>query len=182
MSFEFLHQLQFGPGWLLAGQLFVLSMFAVGGAHTVYPDVYRYVVTDQAWMSGATFASLVALSQAAPGPNMLVFAMIGFQLEGLIGALAAGFAFCVMPIIFSYAIARFAQRADDTPWKRIVETGLAPLTVGIVLASATILAQGAGGGWLGYALTAATAGLAVFTRWNPLWVIAAGALIAIFAY
>jgi chromate transporter len=180
MSLDFLHQL--GPGWLLAGQLVMLSIFAVGGAHTVYPDVYRYIVNEQAWMSGATFASLVALAQAAPGPNMLVFAMFGYQLQGLIGAFAAGFAFCVLPIVFSYAIARFSSRAENAPWKQIVAAGLAPLTVGVVLASATIIAQGAGGGWFGYVLTAATATLAIFTRWNPLWLIIVGAAIAIFVY
>lgn len=168
--------------WQLAAQLLVLSAFAVGGAHTVFPDVYRFIVDDKQFFTGATFASLVALSQAAPGPNMLVFAMFGYQLGGVTGAAANTLAFCLIPFAVSYGIARIAHAASESRWSAIIKAGLAPLTVGVVLASGCILAQGASraanDNLLVYILAGLTAIAASLTRWNPLWLLVAGAGIA----
>src|SRR5260221_14738732 len=55
--------------------LSALSLIAVGGAITVLPEMHRGVVEVHGWMSGAQFADLFALAQAAPGPNILVVSL-----------------------------------------------------------------------------------------------------------
>lgn len=168
----------------LCTHLALLSLFAVGGGHSVLPDVHRITVTEHAWLSDTEFATLVALSQAAPGPNVLVMSLIGYQLGGFIGALAATIAFIGPSSLLVATVARSLRQAGDARWVRVVTRALAPLTVGLVLASGFVLARGVfvqlGGsnsdeGLAAAAITLAVALLGTATRINPLWLILAAA-------
>ena len=163
------------PTWAFAAHLAVLSIVSVGGAHAMLPDIYRFVVIEHGWLGGQEFATLVALGQAAPGPNVLVTALLGYQFGGLLAAVVAPVAFILPSSIAVYAFAHLHVRSGDAPWKRIAMQGLAPLTVGLVIASGIVLAQGAGAGVAGYAVAAAVALASAFTRLHPLVLIAAGA-------
>jgi len=163
------------PAWAFAAHLALLSVVSVGGAHAMLPDIYRFVVLEHGWLDGQEFAALVALSQAAPGPNVLVSALLGYQFGGLLAAIVAPLAFILPSSIATYAFAHFDRRGGDAAWKRIAMRGLAPLTVGLVIASGIVLAQGVGVGPAGYAITAVVACLVAFTRLHPLALIAAGA-------
>ena len=78
---------------MIAGSLFLiclqLSLVAVGGATTVLPELQRQVVDVHGWMGLHSFGALFALGQAAPGPNVLVFTLVGWQVAGPAGAAAA---------------------------------------------------------------------------------------------
>jgi len=163
------------PAWAFAAHLALLSIVSVGGAHAMLPDIYRFVVLEHGWLDGQEFAALVALSQAAPGPNVLVSALLAYQFGGLLAAIVAPLAFILPSSVATYAFAHFERRGGDAAWKRIGKQGLAPLTVGLVIASGIVLAQGVGAGLAGYAIAAAVACLVAFTRLHPLALIAAGA-------
>jgi chromate transporter len=108
---------------------------------------------------------------------MLIVALIGWHVAGLPGALTATAAMCVPSCTLSYFVARVWDRFRGTAWRRAVEAGLAPITIGLILATGWLLARGAQTGWLTWAITVSTAALVVFTRVNPLWLfVAAGAL------
>jgi chromate transporter len=164
------------PTWAFAAHLALLSIVSVGGAHAMLPDIYRFVVIEHGWLSGQEFATLVALSQAAPGPNVLVTTLLGYQFGGLAAAVCAPVAFILPSSVAVYAFAHLHVRGGAAPWKKIAMQGLAPLTVGLVIASGIVLAQGAGAGIAGYAIAGAVAALSAFTRLHPLWLIAAGAV------
>jgi len=164
------------PAWAFAAHLALLSIVSVGGAHAMLPDIYRFVVLEHGWLSGQDFAALVALSQAAPGPNVLVSALLGYQFGGLLAAVAAPVAFIVPSSLATYVFAHFDRRGGDAAWKAIALQGLAPLTVGLVIASGIVLAQGVGAGPAGYGIAAIVAAASAFTRIHPLWFIAAAAL------
>ena len=164
------------PAWAFAAHLALLSIVSVGGAHAMLPDIYRFVVLEHGWLSGQDFAALVALSQAAPGPNVLVSALLGYQFGGLLAAVVAPLAFILPSSVATYAFAHFDRRGGDAPWKAIALQGLAPLTVGLVIASGVVLAQGVGAGPAGYAVTVAVALACAFTRIHPLLLIAGGAI------
>jgi chromate transporter len=167
-------------GTLLA-HLAVLSLVSVGGAHAVFPDVFRLVVTERGWMTGTEFATLVALSQAAPGPNVLVMALIGQRVGGAALGVAALVAFCFPSSVIAWLAARAHFRTAGTRWARALRNGFAPVTVGLVLASGFILATGAAGGWWVYAIAIVSTVLASTTGIHPLWLIVAGALIGALA-
>jgi chromate transporter len=163
----------------LLGQLAVLSLVSIGGAHSVLPDIYRVVVTEHAWMTGAQFATLVALGQAAPGPNVLVIALVGQQIGGALLGVAAICAFVLPSSVLAYFVARADVKAAGSAWMAALKDGLAPVTVGLVLASGFVLVTGTGGGWPIHAVAAAAAILTATTRLSPLWLIGIGALVGV---
>lgn len=165
----------------LLAHLALLSFVSVGGAHAVFPDVFRLVVTERGWMTGTEFATLVALSQAAPGPNVLVMALIGQKVGGFALGVAALVAFCLPSSVIAWLVARVHLKGAGTRWARAVRDGFAPVTVGLVLASGFILATGsADHGWA-YAIAIVSTVLASTTRVHPLWLIVAGALVGALA-
>lgn len=163
--------------WTLLGHLAMLSLVSVGGAHAVFPDVYRLVVTEQGWMTGAEFATLVALSQAAPGPNVLVMALLGQRVGGVALGVGALVAFCLPSSVIAWFAFHADLKAAGTRWMRWVKDGLAPVTVGLVLASGYILATGSATHWSTYAIAMVSAAVASATRAHPLWLIVAGAIV-----
>jgi chromate transporter len=66
---------------------------------------------------------------------------------------------------------RLWDRFRDAPWQKLVRAGLAPLTAGLVIAGGTVVANAADLSWPAVAVTATSAGVLMFTRLNPLWVL-----------
>lgn len=56
-----------------------LSLLAVGGAIITAPDMHRFLVSEQGWLSESQFTSSLALAQASPGPNAMYIALIGWH-------------------------------------------------------------------------------------------------------
>ena len=77
--------------------------------------------------------------------------------------------------LLTYAVAQAWEKFKDAPWRIAVQAGLIPVTVGLIAASAYLLARAADHNIAAYAITAATAGISYFTRINPLWAMAAAA-------
>ena len=59
---------------------------SIGGAVTTVPEMHRFLVSEQAWLSEGQFSNAIALAQAAPGPNVLFVAVLGWT----VGMNAAG--------------------------------------------------------------------------------------------
>ena len=156
-----------------------LSLVAVGGVTPVLPEIHRVVVDGHHWLTAAQLTELFAISHAAPGPNMLLVALIGWQVAGLPGALVATAAMCAPSCTLSDFVARVWQRLRDAPWRRAVEMGLAPITIGLMLSTGYLLARGAYTGWLGCRRAHRGDALVLWTRVNPLWLLALGALLGL---
>lgn len=154
-----------------------LSLLAVGGANAVLPEMQHQVVGIHHWMTAAQFAALYALAQAAPGPNMLVSTLIGWQVAGLAGAFAATLALCLPACVLTYVVAAVWSRFRHAEWRRVVQAGLTPVTVGLVMGAAAVLVRATATGPAAAAMTAATVGVLLLTRTNPLWLLAVGAVL-----
>ena len=161
----------------LALRFAVLSLLAVGGVTAVVPEVHRVVVEVHHWASDAEFTQMFVIARAAPGPNMLLVTLIGWQVAGLPGALVATAAMVAPSCTLTYLVAGVWQRFRTARWRLAIEAGLAPIAVGLVIATGWLVARGGHGGAVAYAISAVTTVLVVFTRVNPLWpVVAAGLL------
>lgn len=163
--------------WAIALLFSSLSLVAVGGANVVVPEMHRQAVDVGHWMTDTEFASLYAIVRAAPGPNMLISTLIGWKAAGLWGAIVATAAMCVPSCLLTYGVTRVWQRYQHTRWRATVEAGLAPVTVGLVLASAFVLTQAADADWRAVIVTVVTAAVALGTRFNALWVLAAAGVL-----
>ncbi len=157
----------------------LLSFVAFGGATALLPELYRVVVENHHWTDAKTFAHLYAIAQAAPGPNVLVVTLIGWQVAGLAGALTATLAMCLpMSIVIYLLIDRWEGFAGKR-WQMAISLGVAPLAVGLIFSGATLIAQAAEFGWAAWALVAVTTAVSLRTKLHPLWLIAAGAALGL---
>jgi chromate transporter len=163
----------------LAWRFGLFSLMAVGGVNALVPEIHRQVVVLNHWMSNADFTGLFAIAQAAPGPNMLFVTLIGWKVAGLAGALVATLALCLPSSLLTYQVVRLRERFSDAPWRQTIEHGLAPVTIGLTLGSGWLLLRTANAHWSGWGLSVATIPLALSRKLNPLWLLAAGALLGL---
>jgi len=148
----------------------LLSLVAIGGANAVVPEMHRIAVEVEHWMTDRQFAELFALSNAAPGPNVLMVCLIGFQAAGFAGAVVATIAMCGPSSLLTYFVVRRWEKHGNARMKKIIQRGLAPITIGLIAASAFLLTRAAIHDGLGVALGAATFALMVWTKYSPLWI------------
>lgn len=163
----------------LAIELFLefalLSCVAFGGATALLPEMHRVVVENHHWLDDATFTHLYAIAQAAPGPNVLVVTLIGWEIAGLAGALAATLAMCLPMSILIYLLIDRWEGFAGARWQKAISLGVAPLAVGLIFSGATLIAQAAGFGWVAWGLVMLTVVANLRLKLHPLWFIAAGA-------
>ena len=168
---------------MIVVQLFLefalLSFVAFGGATALLPEMHRVVVENHHWLDETTFTHLYAIAQAAPGPNVLVVTLIGWKVAGLAGALAATLAMCLPMSVVIYLLIDRWEGFAGAHWQKAVSLGVAPLAVGLVFSGATLIAQAAGLAWGGALLVLVTVVINLRSKLNPLWLIAAGALLGV---
>ena len=158
-----------------------LSLLAVGGAITTAPDMHRYLVGSQHWLSDAQFNASIAIAQAAPGPNVLFVALIGWhaQLLALAGAAVAMLGILLPSGLLTYSATRWAQHRRELRAVRAFKTGLAPIVIALLMATGWLLTAAhdqPARDWPLWLLTAATTVLVWRTRLHLLWLIGAGAV------
>jgi chromate transporter len=163
--------------WQLFTGFAALSLIAIGGGIAVVPEMNRLAVDVHGWMSDAHFAQLFALAQAAPGPNIIVVGLIGWHVAGLAGMAVAMLAATGPSGLLAYGFTRFRRRLAGRAWLRMLEQGLVPVAVGLILASGLILGGAAARTALGVAILVASTLFVWLTNHSPLWVLAAGGVL-----
>lgn len=164
----------------LFGHFTLLSLLAVGGAITTASDMQRYVVAQHGWITDAQFSASIAIAQAAPGPNVLFVAVIGWNVAGLAGACATLAGTLLPSTLLTLAATRWAARRRETLPVRAFTTGMAPLTIGLLLATGWVLAEpfvrAPAHRWGALALVAVTVVTMVRSRISPMWLVGLGAV------
>jgi len=154
----------------------LLSLMAVGGISAILPDMQRFVVEVHPWISAGDFADAYALAQSAPGPNMMFVTLLGWQLNGWLGAVAVTIAMLLPPVVLTLIVTHLSEANPESRLGKAIRGGLGPITIGLTLASGWILAQSADSNWQGAALTLATVVFMLRTKLNPVWLILVGAI------
>lgn len=162
--------------WLLFFHFTTLSLLAIGGAITTAPDMHRFVVGQQGWLSDAQFSASIALAQAAPGPNVLFVAVIGWNIGGLAGVAATLLGTLLPSSTLTLGISRFNERNRSARLLRVFSASMAPITLGLLLASSWLLLQPSQNPLPSALLVAATVAIMLGTRCSPLWPVALGAV------
>ena len=110
----------------------LMSLFAVGGANSVIPEMHRVAVEVHHWMTDKQFADVFAISQLSPGPNVLIVTLIGYSVAGIFGALAATLAMCGPTAVLAYYVSRLLARSGGSPWPALIQAALFPLSIGLM--------------------------------------------------
>jgi len=173
-----------------------LSLLAVGGAITTAPDMHRYLVLQNGWLSEAQFTSSIAISQAAPGPNVLFVAVLGWNVGlnagggpsagwlawalGLFGVLVTMVAILLPSSVLTYTATRWAHQNRELRAVRAFKTGMAPIVIALLIATGWLLTgshEHPARDWPLWLLTAVTVVLVWRTKMHLLWMIGAGGLL-----
>lgn len=161
----------------LAAHFALMSLFAIGGAMAVFPEMHRQAVDVSHWMTDRQFADLFAIAQAAPGPNIIIVTLIGYQAAGFPGAMVATLAMCGPTCVITYYVSRVFDRFRHAKWRIVTQAGLVPVSVGLFAAGTFVIARAADKSLIAFAITLGVAAVAYFTRLNPLWFFAAAGLL-----
>jgi chromate transporter len=154
----------------------LLSLLAIGGAITVAPDMHRVLVGELGVLTDAQFNASIAIAQAAPGPNVLFVAVMGYQAAGLAGAAATMAGIMLPSTTLAFAAARWGHARQHWRAVRAFKAGLAPIVIALMFSTSWLLATQVPG-WRLALLTLAAAILVWRTRLHLLWMIAFGALV-----
>jgi len=184
-----------GADWLaLLTHFMALSLLAVGGTLTTAPDMHRYLVGEQYWLSDGQFTNSIALAQAAPGPNVMFVALLGWNVGmnagggaglsswwlALLGVLITIVGSMLPSTILTLLATRWAHQNRERQAVRAFKQGMAPIVIALLIATGWILAASYGSStknWPLWLVTAASALLVWRTRLHLLWLLGAAALL-----
>ena len=165
-----------------------LSLLSVGGAISTAPEMHRFLVEQHHWLTDAQFNASIAIAQAAPGPNVLFVALLGWNvgmnaggmLTGLLGVALAMLGILIPSTILTYAAAQWGHRNREMPAVRAFKQGMAPIVVALLIATGWILTTVNASSlkdWPVWLLTVVTAVIVWRTKIHLLWLLGAGALL-----
>ncbi len=161
----------------VAVQFALLSLLAIGGANSAVPEMHRQAVEIRHWLDDRQFGEFYAIAQAAPGPNVMIVALIGHAAAGPLGALVAIIAMSGPTCVLAYAVSTVFERFKHARWRIAIQAGLVPVTIGLIAATALIVARSADRTVLAGAITLGTFALAYWTKLTPLIALATAALL-----
>ena len=158
-------------------KLSLFSLVAFGGVNALLPELLNLAVYQEQWIDLQTFSNYFAIAQAAPGPNFMTVTLLGWHIFGVAGALLATLAIAWPSSILIYYLQRIILGINDPIKRKSIQYAAAALAIGLVLSSAWQIAIQINHSAEAYALTLATIGFTLFTRWHPLYLIAIGGLL-----
>jgi len=131
-----------------------VSLLAVGGAVTVIPEMHRHIVLGQHWITEDQFSASIAIAQSAPGPNILVVAMMGWHigintvtglhaqyLMGSLGLCIALFGVMLPSSFLTYAASKWVHANKEQGIVIAFKQGLAPIVISAILATSWIISS-----------------------------------------
>ena len=189
---EHLLQLSFGVReWFdLFFHYLSLSLLSVGGAISTAPEMHRFLVEERHWLTDAQFNASIAIAQAAPGPNVLFIALLGWNVGlnvggmgwGRLGVMLAMLGIVIPSTTLTYNAAQWGHRNRELRAVRAFKQGMGPVVVALLIATGCILVAANTNGqghwlkdWPVWLLAATTAFLVWRTKIHLLWLLGAGA-------
>lgn len=178
--------------WLsLFSHYLSLSLLSIGGAITTAPDMHRYLVDQQHWLNDGQFNASVTIAQAAPGPNVLFIALLGWNIgmnaggipTALLGLVLTMSGILVPSSTLAYVVAGWGHRNRGLRGVQAFRQGMAPIVIALLIATAWTLSSvhdNAGRDWRLWLLTVFTALIIWRFRVHLLWLLAAGAVLGWF--
>lgn len=158
-----------------------LSLLTIGGGMAAFPEMKILTVDVHHWLSFPQLIHIYSVGQIAPGPNMMMIVVIGQWAGGLAGAIVTLVAFFAPTALLCYVVARFWKRLERWPWRKSIQEGLAPVSIGLLLAGCFTMAKGSVTGLETAAIAVGVLLMLLQYKVNPAILIIAGAVIGAFS-
>ncbi|MCK6597975.1 MAG: chromate transporter, partial [Bdellovibrionaceae bacterium] len=118
---------------------FIISLIAIGGVSAVVPEIHRVFVEHYHLMDEQLFTQLFAISQAAPGPNVIFVGLFGWQVAGVMGAVVSLFSLCVPTLLLAVMFEKTGSQYQSKKWYNVIKLSLSPIAIGLLLSTSTLL-------------------------------------------
>lgn len=148
----------------------MLSVLAVGGGTAVLPEM-QTILSQRFDIDHTAFVHIYSLGQLAPGPNMMMVLVFGFQIAGLLGAAVVLVSFFLPSSLLCLAVGRLWNKIGERPWRRAVQSALEPIAIGLMCSGVYAVAKAALIGPLTIGLALLTFVVLLKSRVNPVYLI-----------
>jgi chromate transporter len=159
-----------------------LSILTVGGGMAAFPEMKILTVEVHKWLTFPQLIHLYSVGQMAPGPNMMMIVSIGQWAGGILGAIAVLAAFFGPTAVLAFIVAKAWKKLEKWPWRKSIQQGLAPVSIGLLLAGCFSMAKGAVTGTETAAIAVAVLLILMQYKVNPAMLVLASAGIGILTF
>jgi len=139
------------------------------------------LLAQQFAISYTQFVHIYSIGQVAPGPNMLMVLVLGFQIAGLSGAAVVLLSFFLPSSILCWCAGQLWEHFSEKPWRRSIQNALGPISVGLMASGVYAVANASIVSPITLALAIFTLICILKTRINPVLVILGSGLIGLLA-
>lgn len=159
-----------------------LSILTVGGGMAAFPEMKVLTVEVHKWLTFPQLIHIYSVGQMAPGPNMMMIVVIGQWAGGLLGALVTVIAFFGPTALLAFLVAKGWRKLEHWPWRTSIQQGLAPVSIGLLLAGCFTMAKGAINGLETGAIAVGVLLILLQYKINPALLVVGGALIGVLSF
>jgi chromate transporter len=159
-----------------------LSLLTVGGGMAAFPEMRILTVDVHQWLTSSQLVHLYSVGQLAPGPNMMMIVPIGDWAGGSLGAILVLLAFFGPTALLTFIVGRWWKRLEAWPWRTSIQRGLAPVSIGLLLAGCFTLAKGAIFGLETAAIAVGVLLILLQTRINPALLVLGAAVVGVLSF
>jgi len=159
-----------------------LSLLTVGGGMAAFPEMKVLTVEVHKWLTFSQLIHLYSVGQMAPGPNMMMIVSIGQWAGGLPGAIVTVIAFFGPTALLAYIVTKTWKKLQKWPWRNSIEKGLAPVSIGLLLAGCFSMAKGAITGLETATIAVVTLLILLHYKINPALLVVGGAVVGLLTY
>jgi chromate transporter len=156
-----------------------LSILTVGGGMAAFPEMKVLTVEVHKWLTFSQLIHIYSVGQMAPGPNMMMIIVIGQWAAGLVGAIVTLLAFFGPTAVLAYIVAKAWKKLAKWPWRNSIQEGLAPVSIGLLLAGCFSMAKGAITGLETGTVAVVTLLILLRYKINPALLVAGGAVVGL---
>jgi len=128
---------------VLARVFAYLSRLTAGGGVAALPEMRILTVEVHKWLTFPQLIHLYSVGQPAPGPNMMMMVAIAGWVGGFVAAVVTLIAFFGPTTLFTFLVARLGKKLENWPWRTSIQQGLAPVSIGLLLAGCFTMGKGA---------------------------------------
>ncbi len=159
-----------------------LSLLTVGGGMAAFPEMKILTVEVHKWLTFPQLIHLYSVGQVAPGPNMMMIVPIGEWAGGALGAVVVVLAFFGPTAVLTFIVGRLWNKLEKWPWRRSIQQGLAPVSIGLLLAGCFTMAKGAILGLETATIAVVVLLLLLNYKINPALLILIGAVVGVLSF
>ena len=159
-----------------------LSILTVGGGMAAFPEMKVLTVQVHQWLTFPQLIHIYSVGQMAPGPNMMMIIVIGQWAGGFLGALATVMAFFGPTAVLAYVVAKGWRKLEKWPWRTSIQQGLAPVSIGLLLAGCFTMARGAVTGLETGAIAVGVLLILLQYKINPALLVVGGAVVGLISF